>query len=214
MDELELTQILSLEDIRTLPVMEDESGAAAASSRRPASQDDATRQGVDSVPKLSVEEQNEQQQQWRWGPAGEPVAAAAASGAGPALTELPQQGESFEDDADIVMRVARMIKSDSELTQTKVAQEARINLGIVSKWLKGTYNGRNDKVAKGMKDWIEARRTGTLDSLVAPMGQRRKKVGADGAAAAAGAADADGFIDYSDEEGGKGTSNPLICVCL
>jgi hypothetical protein len=31
------------------------------------------------------------------------------------------------------------------------------------------YLGRNDLVDKAMEDWLEARRTGTLNSLVAPL---------------------------------------------
>ena len=50
----------------------------------------------------------------------------------------PPMEEDFDDDADIVMRVARMMKSN-KLSQVQVGQEARVSQAVISQWLARKY---------------------------------------------------------------------------
>ena len=50
----------------------------------------------------------------------------------------PPPMEELDDDADIVMRVARMMKSN-KLSQVQVGQEARVSQAVISQWLARKY---------------------------------------------------------------------------
>ena len=60
----------------------------------------------------------------------------------------------FDEDADIVMHVARMIKAH-KLDQRQVGQQARVSQSILSQWLGRKYKFDNDRVDKAMGDWLE-----------------------------------------------------------
>ena len=49
-----------------------------------------------------------------------------------------------------------------KISQTKLGQQTLISQAVVSQWLNRCYGGHNVKVDAAMKQWIEARRKGTV----------------------------------------------------
>ncbi len=62
----------------------------------------------------------------------------------------------------------KQLLADKAYTQTQIAKEIGYTGGALSAYLKGTYNGDNDKLEAALADWLSAREKKTQQFIEAP----------------------------------------------
>jgi hypothetical protein len=96
------------------------------------------------------------------GAGGEKRAAAAPKKRARTVTE--EAHEKSEPDAGLVNEVRVYMKAN-KLSQVMVGQEARVSQAVLSQWLSLMYHGHNAQVDSLMREWLNARRSGTSSLL-------------------------------------------------
>jgi len=79
-----------------------------------------------------------------------------------ALLSTRKSGGSAASRAGDIVDQVRAEMKQCKISQTKLGQQTLISQAVVSQWLNRCYGGHNVKVDAAMKQWIEARRKGTV----------------------------------------------------
>lgn len=77
-----------------------------------------------------------------------------------AATVIPIQAQDNEPAQDHAVRdeIVAVMSSDRAVTQAQLGREVGLSGSVINQWLKGSYPGDNDAVAKKIRMWLDGRR--------------------------------------------------------